>query len=132
MQDPARYINELGIELTGCVDRSRSAIVDSSYMVMLGFESFFFADSANMSKFMDDIPRYSGGITDPVSKERFLPDKNSPESEFMGSTFIFASELTHGTFEKMPSMYYLPNYKMLPKDSTKEESTFRKLSSGVK
>ena len=121
MQDPARYINELGIELTSCVDPSRSAIVDSSYMVMLGFETFFFADSANISRFLDDIPRYSGGITDPVSKERFIPDSNSPKSEFMGSTFIFASELTHETFEKMPSMYFLPNYKMLTKDSTEEE-----------
>ena len=132
MQDPARYINELGVELTCGVDPSRSAIVDSSYMQMLGFETFFFADSANMSRFLDNIPQYSGGITDPVSKERFLPSKNSPESEFMGSIYLFASDMTHGTFEKMPSMYYLPNYKMLPKDSTKEESTFRKLSSGVK
>ncbi|MCH8028014.1 MAG: hypothetical protein IID63_07825 [candidate division Zixibacteria bacterium] len=132
MQDPARYINELGVELTGCVDPSRLAIIDSSYMQMLGFESFFFADSANMSKFLDNIFKYCSGLTDPVSKERFLPNENSPRSEFMGSTFIFASELTLGTFEKMPSMYYLPNYKMLPRDSTKEESTFRKLSSGVK
>ena len=122
MQDPARYINELGVELTCCVDPSRSAIVNSNYMVMLGFESFFFADSANMSKFLDDIPRYCGGITDPVSKKRFLPNKNSPESEFMGSTYLFASDLTHGTFEEMPSMYYLPNYKMLPRDSTEEDS----------
>ncbi|MCH7947710.1 MAG: hypothetical protein IIC66_07935 [candidate division Zixibacteria bacterium] len=125
MQDPARYINELGVKLTGCVDPSRSAIVDSNYMVMLGFETFFFADSANMTKFMDDIPRYSGGITDPVSKERFTLNKNSPKSEFLGSTFFFASELTHGTFEKMPSMYYLPNYKMLPKDSTETESAIQ-------
>jgi len=122
VQDPARYINELGVELTCCVDPSRSAIVNSNYLVMLGFESFFFADSANMSRFLDDIPRYSGGITDPVSKERFPPNKNSPKSEFMGSTYLFSSELTHETFEKMPSMYYLPNYKMLPRDSTEEDS----------
>ncbi len=121
MQDPARYINELGVKLTDCVDPSRSAIVDSNYMVMIGFETFFFADSANISRFLNNIPRYSGGITDPVSKERFLPNSNSPKSEFMGSTFIFASESTHGTFDEMPSMYYLPNYKMLPKDSTAEE-----------
>ncbi len=94
-------------------------------MVMLGFESFFFADSANISIFLDDIPRYSGGITDPVSKERFLPNINSPKSEFMGSTFIFASELTHGAFDKMPSMYYLPNYKMLPKDTTETDSALQ-------
>ena len=125
MQDPARYINELGVDLSCCVDPLRSAVVDSNYLVMLGFESFFFADSANISIFLDDIPRYSGGITDPVSKERFLPNKNSPRSEFMGSTFIFASELTQGTFKEMPSMYYLPNYKMLPKDSTEEEPASR-------
>jgi len=122
VQDPARYIHELGVELTCCVDPARSAIVDSNYLVMLGFESFFFADSANMSKFLDDIPRYCGGITDPVSKERFLPNKNSPKSEFMGSTYLFSSELTQGTFEEMPSMYYLPNYKMLPRDSTEKAS----------
>ena len=125
MQDPARYIIELGVELTCCVDPSRSAIVDSNYMVMLGFESFFFADSANMSRFLDDIHRYSGGITDPVSKERFLPNKNSPKSEFMGNTYLFVSDLTHVTFEKMPSMYYLPNYKMLPKDSTEKTSALQ-------
>ena len=121
MQDPARYLNELGVELICCVDSLRSAIVDSNYLVMLGFESFFFADSVNMSRFLDDIPRYSGALTDPVSKERFLPSKSSPKSEFMGSTFLFASDLTHETFDKMPSMYFLPNYKMLPKDSTEEE-----------
>lgn len=94
-------------------------------MVMLGFESFFFADSANMSKLLDDIPRYCGGLTDPISKERFLPTENSPRSEFMGTTYLFVSELTHGTFEEMPPMYYLPNYKMLPKDSIETESALQ-------
>ena len=125
MQDPARYINELGVKLTGCVDPSRLAIIDSSYMQMLGFESFFFADSANMSKFLDNIFRYCGGLTDPVSKERFLPNENSPRSEFMGSTYLFASELSLGTFEEMSSMYYLPNYKMLPPDSTEKASVLQ-------
>ena len=121
MQDPARYINELGIKLNCSVDPSTPAKIESDYFVAIGFESFFFADSANLLKFLDDIPVYCGQLTDPISRERFSPDGNSPNYEFMGQLFFFTSAANRSVFENMPLMYNFPNYKMLPKDSIEED-----------
>ena len=118
MQDPQIYLNELGVEVTCCVDPSRLAVVDSLHRVFLGFESFFFADSANMASFMSDPYRYCGTLTDPVTKYRFVPTDQSPVAMYEGRQYVFASASSHSMFEAMPAMYYMPNYKMLPKDTS--------------
>lgn len=123
MQDPSLYLNEIGVDLACCVDTVRPAIISDSYRVMLGFESFFFADSAAMLAFLSDIPRYCGVLTDPVTKDRFRPDENSPWLDYNGQTYLFASASSHSMFEAMPAMYYLPNYSMLPRDSTAQTVT---------
>ena len=118
MQDPQNYLKELGVKLTCCVDPARPAILDSAHQTFIGFESFFFADSANKARFMDDPYRYCGTLTDPVSKERFIPGEGSPTATYNNRQYVFASASSQSMFEAMPEMYYLPNYKMLPKDST--------------
>ena len=123
MQDPALFLNEIGVELACCVDTLRPAVISDDYRVLLGFESFFFADSAALQMFLSDVPRYCGVLTDPVSKERFRPDPDSPRSEYNDRPYLFASASTKSLFEAMPDMYFLPNYQMLPRDSTAQATT---------
>jgi YHS domain-containing protein len=118
VQDPQIYINELGVELNCCVEPERLAIINSSHQVFIGFESFFFANSENMEQFLEEPYRYCGKLTDPVSKERFTPSDNSPTATYNGRQYVFASASTHSMFEAMPEMHYLPNYKMLPNDTS--------------
>ena len=118
MQDPEIFLNELGTELNCCVDNSRPAVIDAAYRVSLGYETYFFADSTNLNAFLEKPYRYCGRLTDPITKKRFAPTVDSPTAEYHGHTYVFASASTHSMFESMPDMYYLPNYTMLPKDST--------------
>ena len=118
MQDPAFYLNEIGVELACCVEPSRPAVISDDYRVMIGFESFFFSDSTALRAFFSELPRFCGTLTDPVTKERFHPDSESPRFDYNNRTYLFASESSYSMFKAMPDMYYLPNYSMLPPDST--------------
>ena len=93
-------------------------MIDSDHRVSIGYETFFFADSGNLREFLADPYQYCGKLTDPVSKARFVPDEESPTAEYKGHTYVFASASTYSMFEAMPDMHYLPNYTMMPKDST--------------
>lgn len=118
MQDPAFYLNEIGVSLPDGIDSERPAVISDDYRVMIGFESFFFADSASLALFLADLTAHCGILTDPVTLERFRPDSESPRLEYNNRVYLFATAASHSRFAAMPDMYYLPNYAMLPADST--------------
>jgi hypothetical protein len=123
VQDPAFYLNEISVDVPCCVDSSRPALISDDYRVLIGFESFFFADSAALQMFLADITTYCGRLTDPVTLERFQPDQDSPTFDYNNRAYLFASAASLSRFEAMPEMYYLPNYQMLPQDSTSSETS---------
>jgi hypothetical protein len=119
VQGPESFLTQLGIELPGYMDSARPAIMDANYRISIGYESFIFSDSANLKKFESNLTKYCGVLTDPVTLKRFKPKRKSPKFTHNQRLFIFASDSTRQVFEKMPDMYYLPNFEMRPRETVK-------------
>lgn len=118
MQNPEIFLTQLGLNIACAMDPLKPAAIDAAHRVSVGYETFFFADSAAMQKFLLDPTSHCGVLTDPVSFRRFRPDRQSPVSYLDDRMYVFASDSTSQLFEMMPEMYRYPNLKMLPKDST--------------
>ncbi len=112
MQDPATYLKELNIELAGFLDNSKPALLDSLRRTFVNYEAFFFSDAEHKYTFDENIARYCGRITDPVTLEQFAPGEKSPHISYANREFFFVSDSTLGAFQEMPEMYTLPAYKM--------------------
>ena len=112
MQDPETYLSALEIELVGFLDTTRPALLDSMRRTFVNYEAFFFSDAEHKSTFDEDIVRYCGRITDPVTRKQFIPSEESPHLSYANREFFFVSDSTLGVFRAMPDMYALPDYEM--------------------
>ena len=123
MEDPSRFLNELGLTVASHLDSSASAMLDSAHCLVMNYESFLFATSDEMQSFLTDPTRYCGPLTDPVTLQRFIPGPSSPHLTHANRTYYFWSDSSRAMFEMMPEMYALPHHKMRPKaDSTASTS----------
>lgn len=118
MQDPEIFLTDLGIRLSCAVDPAKPAVVDAAHRIAVGYESYFFSDSAAMQTFRDNLIQYCGTLTDPVTRERFRPDQSSPISTLRDRMYVFASDSSRQAFDMMPETYAWPNHQMIPRDST--------------
>ena len=108
VQGPEQYLNELGVTLSCAVDPSRSAIIDAAHRALVNYEAYFFADEATKEAFMAEPYRFTGRVTDPVSRARFAPTSNSPVRSHGGRLFYFSSAETAATFDTDPGKYGTP------------------------
>ena len=115
MQDPARYLTELGVSLTSATDEQRTAILDADHRSYVNWEVFFFADLEEKVVFERDPVRFCGVVTDPVSKKRFRPAIDSPRVDYAGRPYFFQTKATLEQFESMPDGLANPMHKMIPK-----------------
>lgn len=120
MQDPVPYLTFLGIDMQCVVKREELAMIDSNHAVRLNYEWFFCSSDQAVAAFEEDPIAYCGVLTDPVSKQRFIPGDDSPRVDHEGVPYYFWNDSTRVTFQMMPEMYAQPNIKMIPKDSTAE------------
>lgn len=118
MQDPEIFLTDLGIRLSGAVNPDRPAVDDAAHRMSVGYESYFFSDSAAMQTFRDDLLKYCGVLTDPVKRARFRPDLSSPTVSHNNRTYVFASDSSRQAFDMMPDTYAWPTHQMIPRDST--------------
>ena len=118
MQDPERYLKQLGLGLSCVVDPSRPAILDSLHHRRINWESYFFADSGAMARFDHDPSDYCGAVTDPVLQKRFRLRDDSPSSDYDETRYYFTSDSTRQVFAANPSEFAAPAFHMV-KDSTK-------------
>lgn len=100
MQGPEKYLKELGIAIPCIVDPTRPAMLDSAHRAFVNYETYYFCDDASMSKFVAAPYRYTCKVTDPVSRNRFVPIAESPTRSFGGRLFYFVSEKTADAFDK--------------------------------
>lgn len=114
MQDPGKYLKELEIELSGFFDSERPALLDSLRRTFVNYEAFFFSDAEHKFTFDEDITRFCGRITDPVTHEQFAPGEKSPHVSYANREYFFVSDSTQEVFQGMPEMYALPVYEMRP------------------
>ena len=118
MQGPEQYLNELGIELSCAVDSTRPAIIDSAHRALVNSEAYFVADDAALKAFVENPYRYTGKVTDPVSRSRFVPTAQSPLRSHGGRLFYFASGETAAKFDSDPTRYGTPMPAMHAKDQS--------------
>jgi YHS domain-containing protein len=113
VQDPQIQLNDLGIALKDAIDGTRDAILDAEHRSFVNWETFFFADLESKRRFDEDPARFCGVLTDPVSRQRFVPGDRPPRSQHDGRVYFFYSEAAKATFDAAPSMYATANFDMI-------------------
>jgi len=114
VQDPEPYLHEQQLTVQDPIDPSRPALVDAAHRSFVNYEIYYFADAENKRAFDATPLRWCGAVTDPVTRERFQPGDDSPRRERDGRVFYLASQTSAASFDAMPDMYVLPDYRMLP------------------
>lgn len=112
MQDVPDFVRRKGIEFQDYLDERRPAVIDADHCVRLNYEAFFFADAWERERFLSDPLTYCGLLTDPVSRERFHPDADSPRFQHEGVTYYFQCAANREAFEMDPETLRLPGWKM--------------------
>ena len=80
-------------------------MLDPEHRSFVNWETFFFADLESKKKFDADPLRYCGILTDPVSRQRFVPGDKSPRTQHDGRPYFFYMEANKATFEADPQTY---------------------------
>lgn len=112
MKDPEQYLNELGITLPGAVDSTRAAVLDAAHRIRINYETYFVSDLEARNQFLQDPLRYCGPVTDPVSKERFRPNRSSPHFEYDGTPYYFLDPAHLARFAAAPDSFTAPSFFM--------------------
>jgi len=112
VQDPTPHIQKHSLAFQCVVSPEKSATIDSSFMRQINWETFYFSDSAAMKKFDSDVLKYCGILTDPITRQRFHPGHNSPQSLYGEKHFYFWSDSSKLKFDMMPATFNVPNLTM--------------------
>jgi YHS domain-containing protein len=115
VEDPERYLNELGVTVPDLLDTTRAAVLDFSTRSRVNFETFFFADPDEKKRFDADPTKYTGLLVDPVNKVRFQPSAKSPRFDFKNRPFFFSSDSTLAKFVAAPDSFAVSRGRMMPK-----------------
>jgi YHS domain-containing protein len=105
-RDPERYLLGLKASLRCPVRPARRAIFDSSLRATLNQDIFFFSSLAAKKQFQKNPLRYCGTLTDPVTRARFRPTKESPHVTFRGREYYFADDSTLARFQAEPQRFF--------------------------
>lgn len=91
------------------------AVLDADHRAMVNHEVFYFAGEQQKERFAENPLKYCGVLTDPVSRQRFVPGKDSPHRSFADRSFYFVSDSTSALFAAMPDSFATPRFGMMPK-----------------
>ena len=112
MQDPAAYLESIGVELRCPVRPAELAVLDPSHRAFVNHETFFFSDTTALAAFRERPLDYVGLLTDPISGKRFPPTITSPRVEYDGRPYYFDSEASRSAFEADPARHATPQRPM--------------------
>ncbi len=115
VQDPDLYLTSLGIEIPCAVNENAWAILDLQHRIFVNFEAYYFSERRLLQQFRGDPLRYCGILTDPVTRQRFRPAKNSRPYPYKNRSYYFVSDSTYAVFVAAPDSFAFPRVKMLPK-----------------
>src|SRR5262245_11154121 len=119
VEDPERYLNELGVTVPDFFDTTRSAVLEFATRSRVTCETFFFAVQAEKERFDGDPTRYVGLLVDPVNKIRFQPSAQSPRFDYNNRPFFFSSDSTRAMFAATPDSFAVARGRMMPRPTTK-------------
>ena len=114
MEGPETFLTGLGISLKGVVDPEADALLDPEHRVFVNWETYFVSSDAALAQFNREPYRFTGRVTDPVTKERFIPGEASPTRRHAGRLFYFSSAETAAAFDADPDALALPMIGMRP------------------
>lgn len=106
-------MNALEVEVPCAVDKNRKAIIDSDHMAHVNYELYFFAGEKQRDRFLKNPTKYCGIVTDPVSRQRFVPTRNSPRFDYDNNPYYFISDSTMTVFQAHSDSLQWPEYKMI-------------------
>jgi YHS domain-containing protein len=108
VQSPEVFLNDLGIMVPCVVDTTRDARLEVEYRVFVNWETYFLSDDTALAAFRATPAKYTGPITDPVTRMKFEPTQKSPRMEQGGRVFLFSSQQTAETFAATPDSFVTP------------------------
>ena len=112
MQDVPVFVKRKGLEYRDYLDAREVAIIDEEHCVRINYEAYFFGDLWNRERFIADPVTYCGMLTDPITRERFRPEKDSPRTSHEGVVYYFESDESRARFREAPDIYRLPGWAM--------------------
>lgn len=110
VMDPPRYLNGEGLKFKCPVNPAQEAVIDTAHMVIVNWEYYFFSTPAAKAAFLKNPLKYTGKLTDPVSRRRFTPKAGSPWLFTEGRRYYFESEENLKAYKKDPAPY---NYRQM-------------------
>lgn len=105
MKDPERFLNDQRIQVLCPVDKGKPARVDAAHRAWVNHELFYFSGASARQRFVRDPLRYCGSITDPVTRQRFVPTSRSPRFDYQGRPYFFQDRLSLRTFVALPDTF---------------------------
>ena len=103
MKDPEKALNALGLSFQA--PGGGASRVDSTLRVWVGHDLFYFADPASRDRFVKDPLALCHTLTDPVTQRRFASTPKSPQLNYHGRRYFFASDSTRSVFRGRPDFY---------------------------
>ena len=91
------------------------ARIDARSSARVNHEIYFVSTPSALRSFRRNPLKYCGDVTDPVSLERFRPDKNSPRMDWGDRPYFFASDSTLAAFRESPEASAERPAAMVPK-----------------
>ena len=114
VEDPERYLNELGVSVPDFFDSTKAAVLDFGTRSRVNYETFFFADQNEKTRFDADPTQYVGFLVDPVNKMRFQPSAKSPRFDYRKLPFFFSSDSTRALFAATTDIFAVARGRMMP------------------
>lgn len=108
MQSPEIFLVDLGLAVPCVVDPERPALLDEKHRVFVNWETYYLSSDANLAKFRADPLKYVGTVTDPVTRERFRPDRSHARVDIEGRMIWFAKPELVARFQASPEAYLPP------------------------
>ena len=105
-------MNALELEVPCAVEGNRNAVIDSDHRAYVNYEVYFFSGIRQKQRFQENPLDYCGPVTDPVSRQRFIPTRKSPRLDVDGRPFYFLSDSTMAIFQAHADSLAWPDYKM--------------------
>lgn len=96
------------------MERRSPAVVDDDHLVFVNHEAYFFSSVATKLRFEKMPWKWCGTVTDPVTLERFEPDRKSTNSVYNGRRYYFITDSTRVTFQSDPGTYRAARNRMVP------------------
>jgi YHS domain-containing protein len=83
----------------------RPAVLHANLRAFVNHEVYFFCDQRSLGRFKKNPLKWCGLVTDPVSRARFQPTKESPRWDYGDQPFFFTSLENMETFKATPDSF---------------------------